>query len=99
MSYMELFNVVSKPWASIKEIQKIANCGRDSAIKIRNSIEEKIIKLGYQLPKGKTILVPMKDVLEYLHLDLQYITEMAINEQKVNMNESSRTKTYACVSE
>ena len=44
MSYLELFQIVSKPWASIKEISLIANCGRDAAIKIRNKIEEEIIK-------------------------------------------------------
>ena len=33
MSYLELYKINSKPWASIEEIRKIANCGRDSAIK------------------------------------------------------------------
>lgn len=53
-----LFRIVSKPWASIKEISLIANYGRDAAIKIRNKIEEEIIKDGKKIPKGKTIVVP-----------------------------------------
>lgn len=98
MSYMELFSIISKPWASIKEIMLIANCGRDSAIKIRNDIKNKIVKAGKQLPKGKTIIVPIKEVLEYFNLDYKYISEMAINEEKVKANALDRTKAYASIS-
>ena len=94
MSYLELFQVISKPWASIKEISLIANCGRDTAIKIRNNIEKEIIKDGKRLPKGKTIVVPTKKVIEYLGLDLDYIVNMANNEAKLN----NRTLNYASVS-
>ena len=80
---MELFSIISKPWASIKEIRLIANCGRDTAIKIRKEIENKINENGKKLPKSKTIVVPMKDVLDYLNLDINYITDMAIKEKKV----------------
>ena len=86
MSYMELFDIISKPWASIKEIMLIANCGRDSAIKVRNDIQNKIIKSGKQLPKGKTITVPMKEVLDYFNLDYTYISERAINQERVKAN-------------
>ena len=56
MSYLELFHLISKPWASINEIRLIANCGRDSAIKIRNNIENTIKKEGKLLPERiKTI--------------------------------------------
>ena len=86
MSYMELFSIISKPWASIKEIKLIANCGRDTAIKIRKDIESKITNTGKKLPKSKTIVVPMKDVLDYLQLDIDYIRDMAIRENKVKTN-------------
>ena len=72
MSYLELFKIISKPWASIKEISLIANCGRDTAIRIRNNIENEIIKDGKRIPKSKTIVVPTKKVIEYLGLDLDY---------------------------
>ena len=95
MSYLELYYVISKPWVSIKEIGLIANCGRDSAIKIRNMIEEEIIKDGKKLPSGKTIVVPTKKVIEYLGLDLDYIINMANIE--VNLN-SNRASSYAGIS-
>lgn len=98
MSYMELYSIISKPWASINEIKLIANCGRDTAIKIRNQIQEKISKSGKQLPKSKTIIVPMKNVLDYLHLDYDYIINMAINERKVFQESNIRTNKHASIS-
>ena len=95
MSYLELFQIISKPWASIKEISQIANCGRDSAIKIRNMIEDEILKEGKNLPKGKTIVVPTKKVIEYLGLDVDYIVNMADTEAKLNNN---GTLSYASIS-
>lgn len=95
MTYLELYQIISKPWASIKEIGLIANCGRDSAIKIRNMIEEEIIKDGKQLHHGKTIVVPTKKVIEYLGLDLDYIINMANTE--INLI-NGRASSYAGIS-
>ena len=83
LSYTELFKIISKPWAGIKEIQLIANCGRDSAIVIRNAIEKEIKESGKKLPITKTILVPMRKVIEYLDLDVDYIIEMSNKESNL----------------
>lgn len=96
MSYLELSKIILKPWASIEEIKKIANCGRDSAIKIRNDIEKQINKSGKVLPTGKTIVVPMKNVVDYLGLDEQYIINMANTE--LNLLNNNRTVNYASIS-
>lgn len=93
MSYLELYHLISKPWASVKEICLIANCGRDSAIKIRNMIEREIIKDGKRLPIGKTIVVPTKKVIEFLGLDLDYIVSMANTEVSLN----NRALSYASI--
>ena len=95
MSYLELFKIISKPWASIKEISLIANCGRNTAIRIRNNIENEIIKDGKRIPKSKTIVVPTKKVIEYLGLDLDYIINMANTEMELNSN---RALHYASIS-
>ena len=94
MSYLELYQLISKPRASVKEISLIANCGRDSAIKIRNMIEQEIIKDGKRLPIGKTIVVPTKKVIEFLGLDLDYIVSMANTEVSLN----NRALSYASIS-
>ena len=97
MSYGELYNVINHAWASLKEIQLIAQCGRKAAENIRDNIKNDIIDSGKKLPEGKTIVVPMKNLLEYLNLDLEYITQMAINEQKFNLA-NNRTNNYDGIS-
>lgn len=94
MSYLELYQLISKPWSSVKEISLIANCGRDNAIKIRNMIGQEIIKDGKRLPIGKTIVVPTKKVIEFLGLDLDYIVSMANTEVSLN----NRALSYASIS-
>lgn len=83
MTYMELYKIICEPWISVSDIRKIARCSRDSAIKIRNLIEQQIINSGKALPQCKTKYVPTRLVLDYLSLDINYIVEMAIQEKKV----------------
>lgn len=98
MSYIELYQIISRPWASIQEIMKVANCGRDSAIKIRNHIKDHIEAKGKSLPPGKTLVIPMKQLLEYLFLDPDYIMKMAEKEQLLNLILADRTESYAGIS-
>lgn len=46
MSYGELYNVVNRAWASLKEIQLVAQCGRKAAEHIRDNIKNDIINSG-----------------------------------------------------
>lgn len=73
MFYKELYSLVLKPWSIVKEIMKIANCGRDTSIKIRNEIINEIINSGKQIPNTKIINVPTKNVIDKLNLDVNYI--------------------------
>lgn len=83
MTNIELFNLISKPWANVNDIMKIASCGRDSSILIRNDIRNHIIKSGKKLPISKIIIVPMKSVIEYLDIDIEYVSTMAKNEKLI----------------
>lgn len=80
MTSIELFSLISKPWASVTDIQKIASCGKESATNIRNTIKSNILKSGKNIPNAKEKIVPMKSVVEYLDIDIEYITTMAKNE-------------------
>ena len=86
MSYRELLEVISTPWASVYDIMKIANCGRDAATQIRNEIENNIKKEGKKLPVSRKIIVPMRKLLEYLQLDIDYIIQMAEIEKRLQIN-------------
>lgn len=83
MSYLELFNVLSKQWANVNDIKIIGSCGRDKATEVRNSIATTILKNGYNLPISKTKFVPMEYVIDYFNLNLDYIYNMAEKEKKL----------------
>ena len=98
MSYLELYSYISKPWCSYKEIMEISGCGRDSAIKIRNAIQESIAKKGKSLPTGKTIVVPTQAVIEYLGIDLDYVLQMTTHEMNIRESTINRQEAYAGIS-
>ena len=83
MTYLDLFNIISESWISVTGIRKIARCSRDTAIVIRNKIDEQIISSGKGLPQCKAKYVPTRLVLDYLNLDANYIIDMAMKEKKV----------------
>ena len=85
MTYTEMFDVLSKPWASVNDIKFIASCGRDEATNIRNWISKEIKESGKHLPTSKEKIIPMEYVVKYLGLDIEHITEMAQKEKKVKL--------------
>lgn len=80
MSSIELFKLISQPWATVKDIQKIAHCGRDVATKIRSEIEQSILNNGKNVPNSKEKIVPMTYVVDYLGLDFERISLIAQHE-------------------
>lgn len=85
MKNIELFNLFNKQWANVNDIKKIANCGRDRATIIRNNIEKEIEKNGKKLPISRAKLVPMKYVINYLDIDIDYVCEMAKKEKEIEV--------------
>lgn len=77
MSNIELFRILSKQWANVNDIKKIASCGRDNATYIRNQIVADIKEKGLNLPLCREKLVPMTYVIKYFNLDIDYISNMA----------------------
>lgn len=81
MTYVELFKTCSKNWLDIEDIKNIANCGRDKANEIANSIIEDIKESGKKVPQAKKKLVPTDYVIEYLNIDMDFVLKMAKNEK------------------
>ena len=77
MNYREMADIASKVWINSNDIMKICNCGKNTAIRIRQDIEESITKSGKLVPKSMVKFVPTKLVLDYIGLDENYIFEMA----------------------
>ena len=82
MSSIEFLRILSKQWANVNDIKKIAFCGRDKAIIIRNCIAEDIEKNGKTLPIARQKLVPMENVIKYLNINVDYIYSMAKKEKE-----------------
>lgn len=85
MTYVELFRILSKPWANVNDIKKIGSCGRDNASCIRDTIILNIKKNGLNLPNSKVKIVPMSYVIEYFNLDIDYISKMAKTEKLIGI--------------
>ena len=70
MTAEETLEIVSKQWCSLEDLMKISQVGRNSALKIKRSIRGKLTKQGYMVPKH---VVPMKEVVDYLDINISYL--------------------------
>ena len=86
MTWYDTYIIVSKPLIGIKEVCLILNCGRNKASNIINDVCFEIRKQNIKILNLKPKQVPTKYVLEYLNMDLDYITKMALQEQKLKIN-------------
>lgn len=75
LSASRMLNVMAKQWATNDDICKIGNVGSNKAIEIRRAIENEIKKNGYNLPRQS--IVPMKNVIEYFQIDINYLKKLA----------------------
>ena len=77
MNYKEMEQLILKPWIDTYGIMQLAECGKNTAIKIRLEIEKHIIDSGLRIPIARKKKVPTRLVLKYLGLDENYIIQMA----------------------
>ena len=62
-------------WADTNAICTIGNIGKGKAIQVRQEIEEQIKQEGYRLPRQK--IVPMRYVIDYFKIDINYLKKLA----------------------
>ena len=77
MNYKEMKELIMMPWIDTNGIMKLAQCGKNNAIKIRSEIEKNILNSGFKIPMARVKKVPTRLVLEFLGLDENYIIQMA----------------------
>ena len=70
MSANETLNLISKQWCSLDDLMQLGQFGRNSALKVKREIKNKLIKQGYRIPNH---LVPMKEVVDYLDININYL--------------------------
>ena len=79
MSVNETLELLSKQWCSLKDLMKLTNLGRNSALKIWKEIITDLEDKAYKLPCG---LIPMREVVNKLNININYLQNMVRMEVK-----------------
>lgn len=74
-SASEQLQAMTSQWADNKTIMIIGGVGINKALDIRKEIEEQIKNEGYRLPRQA--VVPMKYVVDYFNIDINYLKKLA----------------------
>ena len=74
MSADETLKLLSKQWCNLQDLMKLANVGRNTALKIRKEIKMDLLGKGYTLPNN---LIPMCEVVTKLKINISYLQKMA----------------------
>lgn len=70
MNAEETLNLITKQWCTLEDIMKLGHLGRNSALKAKKKIKEKLEKQGYLIPKS---VVPTKEVVAFFDIDIPYL--------------------------
>ena len=70
MTAEETLSLISKQWCNLEDLMALGQLGRNSALKIKREIKSKLTKQGYKIPNH---LIPMKEDVDYLDINISYL--------------------------
>lgn len=70
MEAQETLNLISKQWCTLEDLMALGEFGRNSALKVKKEIKNKLINQGYKIPSH---VIPMKEVVDYLNININYL--------------------------
>ncbi len=70
MTAEETLSLISKQWCNLEDLMALGQLGRNSALRIKREIKSKLTKQGYKIPNH---LIPMKEVVDYLDININYL--------------------------
>lgn len=70
MEAQETLNLISKQWCTLEDLMALGEFGRNSALKVKREIKSKLINQGYKIPSH---VIPMKEVVDYLNIIINYL--------------------------
>jgi hypothetical protein len=70
MEAQETLNLISKQWCTLEDLMALGEFGRNSALKVKREIKNKLINQGYKIPSH---VIPMKEVVDYLDININYL--------------------------
>ncbi|MFR5856787.1 MAG: hypothetical protein ACLUFU_03135 [Bacilli bacterium] len=74
MDARETLKLISKQWCNLDDLMKLAEIGKNNAVKLRREIKNDLIKKGYTLPNNR---LPMIEVVNKLKININYLEKMA----------------------
>lgn len=74
MDARETLKLISKQWCSLDDLMKLAEIGKNNAVKLRREIKDDLISKGYTLPNNR---LPMIEVVHKLKININYLEKMA----------------------
>ena len=74
MDARETLKLISKQWCNLDDLMKLAEIGKNNAVKLRREIKNDLINIGYTLPNNR---LPMIEVVNKLKININYLEKMA----------------------
>ena len=74
MDARETLKLISKQWCNLDDLMKLAEIGKNNAVKLRREIKDDLINKGYTLPNNR---LPMIEVVNKLKININYLEKMA----------------------
>ena len=74
MDARETLKLISKQWCNLDDLMKLAEIGKNNAVKLRREIKGDLINKGYTLPNNR---LPMIEVVNKLKININYLEKMA----------------------
>lgn len=74
MDVEETIKIISKQWCTVNDIIKLTGLSKSQSYAVKHEIERQVEKKGKKLIRG---LVPMKFVVDYFEIDLDYLERVS----------------------
>lgn len=74
MDARETLKLISKQWCNLDDLMRLAEIGKNNAVKLRKEIKQDLINQGYTLPNNR---LPMIEVVNKLRININYLEKMA----------------------
>ena len=74
MDARETLKLISKQWCNLDDLMKLAEIGKNNAVKLRKEIKDDLINKGYTLTNNR---LPMIEVVNKLKININYLEKMA----------------------
>ncbi len=74
MDARETLKLISKQWCNLDDLMRLAEIGKNNAVKLWREIKNDLIDKGYTLPNNR---LPMIEVVNKLKININYLEKMA----------------------